>query len=76
MPWLSPGRVSWDVQRGGRYPACAVPVQRGTSRTGRSAGRADARSRPGAWSRTAPAGTALAPSTAVTGDVPSIGEIR
>jgi hypothetical protein len=32
-----------------------------TSRTGRNAGRDDARSRPGAWLRATPAGTALAP---------------
>jgi len=43
MPWLSPGRVSWDVRQSGRYPTAAVPVQRGTSRTGRNAGRLDTR---------------------------------
>jgi len=43
MPWLSPGRVSWDLRRAGYCPPSAVPVQRGTSRTGRVAGRSDAR---------------------------------
>ncbi len=58
-PQLGPGRASWNhrIQTGEPSPAPVQRAPRGpiTRRTGRCPGR------PRAWSRTAPAGTALAP---------------
>jgi len=70
MPWLSPGRVSWDVRQSGRYPTAAVPVQRGTSRTGRNAGRLDTRTARERGYKPRPQEPHPPHQSAVTGDVP------
>ena len=70
MPWLSPGRVSWDLRRAGYCPPSAVPVQRGTSRTGRVAGRSDARTARARGYEPRPQEPHPLRRSAVTGDVP------
>ena len=61
---------------GGGYPPSAVPVQRGTSRAGHSAGRSDARAARERGYKPRPREPHSPHQSAVTGDVPSMGEIR
>jgi hypothetical protein len=71
----TPGHASWDADPAGVTRLRLSQSRESTSRTGRSTGVNDARSRPGAGLQAPPAGTALAPSTAVAGDVPSMSEL-
>jgi hypothetical protein len=70
MPWLSPGRVSWDVLCRA-LPGSAVPVQRGTSQTGHHAGRTDARTARERGYKPRPREPHSLRQSAVTGDAPS-----
>jgi hypothetical protein len=60
-PPLSSRRTSWDAAKRRALPAPACPSPAAKPQTGRDAGRAYHRNRPGARVTTPPAGTVLAP---------------
>src|SRR5580698_9377666 len=75
MPWLKPRPCFLGLAFGGRYPPSAVPVQRGTSRTGHCAGRLDTRAARERGYKPRPREPHSLHQSVVTGDVPSTSEI-